>query len=133
MTAAEVPAFILELAQKAATASGAKAVYLFGSYARGEAKPDSDVDLLLLMDDNANLHDSSIAAYRANRTRKIGVDFIAMHQTTYLQRQAILAHEVAKEGILLLEHTNAQAIFKNQHSSFLADFVKRYQAEVIRG
>jgi predicted nucleotidyltransferase len=30
-----------------ATRHGAERVYLFGSYARGQAKPDSDVDLLI--------------------------------------------------------------------------------------
>ncbi len=129
----QVPAFILELAEKAAVASGAKAVYLFGSYARGQAKPDSDVDLLLVMDDNANLRDSSIAAYQASRPRIIGVDFIAMHQTAYQLRQSIIAFEVAREGILLLQNTDAISKFQDQQSVFMTTFSRRYQAEVVHG
>jgi Nucleotidyltransferase domain len=32
-------------------AAKVRAIYLFGSYARGEAKPDSDVDLCIVADD----------------------------------------------------------------------------------
>ncbi len=124
MTVAKVPAFILELAQKAAVASGAKSVYLFGSYARGEAKPDSDVDLLLVMDDNANLRDSSLAATRANQSRNCSVDFISMHRTHFVNRDSIIALEVAREGILLLETPLAVAVYQAKKSFFVQQFMK---------
>jgi predicted nucleotidyltransferase len=61
VTAQDVPDFILEIARRAAEATGARAVYLFGSHARGEARADSDVDLLIMVDDLANLRDTNIA------------------------------------------------------------------------
>ena len=48
-TIAEIQAAILPVAEK----HGLKAVYLFGSYARGEATEDSDIDLLIDTDGTA--------------------------------------------------------------------------------
>ncbi|MEK6286169.1 MAG: nucleotidyltransferase domain-containing protein [Acidobacteriota bacterium] len=40
-------------------------IILFGSRARGDAKPDSDVDLLVIKDSSEPPHKRSISAYRA--------------------------------------------------------------------
>ena len=40
-------------------------IILFGSRARGDARPDSDVDLLVIKDSNEAPHKRSIPAYRA--------------------------------------------------------------------
>ncbi|MEM4782696.1 MAG: aconitase/3-isopropylmalate dehydratase large subunit family protein, partial [Halalkalicoccus sp.] len=59
------------IARVAADAAGARAVVLFGSVARGEARPDSDLDLLLVMDDEGFGEPGSLL---------IGAD---SHSTTY--------------------------------------------------
>ena len=48
-TIAEIRTAVLPVAEK----YGLKAVYLFGSYARGEATEDSDIDLLIDTDGTA--------------------------------------------------------------------------------
>ena len=40
-------------------------IILFGSRARGDARPDSDVDLLIIKDSDEPPHKRSIPAYRA--------------------------------------------------------------------
>lgn len=40
-------------------------IILFGSRARGDARPDSDVDLLVIKDSSEPPHKRSISAYRA--------------------------------------------------------------------
>lgn len=36
-------------------------IILFGSHARGDARPDSDIDLLVVLDRVENRHDSAVA------------------------------------------------------------------------
>ena len=50
MTAETVPAFLELLRRWAAGQPGIQAVALVGSHARGEARADSDVDLILLVE-----------------------------------------------------------------------------------
>lgn len=45
-----------------------RAIYLFGSHARGEAKPDSDVDLCIVADDAADQSKAAQKLRRAMRT-----------------------------------------------------------------
>jgi predicted nucleotidyltransferase len=49
MTSTEVQATVREMVRRIVTAFDPERVVLFGSHARGEAGPDSDVDLLVVM------------------------------------------------------------------------------------
>lgn len=52
----------LKVAEPALRARGVAALYLFGSYARDEAQQDSDIDILVELDDNA---DDGLSGYMA--------------------------------------------------------------------
>ncbi|NJK44087.1 MAG: nucleotidyltransferase domain-containing protein [Pleurocapsa sp. SU_196_0] len=128
MTAQEVPDFILEIAKRAAAATGARAVYLFGSHARGEARADSDVDLLIVVDDLANLRDTGIAADRANRDRTAHVDFIAMHEGHFKRCASLIALEVARDGVILYSQPDAASSFQETTSVFMRQFMNQLEA-----
>ena len=80
-------------------------VYLFGSRARGEAGPDSDYDLLLVVPDDApaERRDSTLA-YRALRGTGVGADVIVWPHSRFEARKHVvcsLPATVLREGIVL--------------------------------
>jgi uncharacterized protein len=52
----------LKTAEPALRARGVASLYLYGSYARDEARADSDIDVLIELDDNA---DPGLSGYMA--------------------------------------------------------------------
>ena len=63
-----------------------KAIYLFGSHARGTAGPDSDYDLLLVVDDNADkAKRKSEMAYRIFRPLGQALDVLVWRQSRFLE------------------------------------------------
>lgn len=73
-------------------------VYLFGSQADGQARPNSDVDVaVLLQDDSDALVDLQLADYLSGALRK-SVDFVVLNRAS-----PILQHEVIRGGIRLME------------------------------
>jgi uncharacterized protein len=51
-------------------------IILFGSYARGDADPDSDIDLLVVLESVENKHTSAVAMRRALSDLPISKDII---------------------------------------------------------
>ncbi len=90
-----------KIAQKAALASGAKQVILFGSHARGQAVPESDVDLLLVFPDGTNLMQAGLKAYQALFPPECGFDILPISESDYLSGATLLARVVAREGQVL--------------------------------
>jgi len=81
--------------------------YLFGSYARGEATPRSDVDLLVILESPPPGVDYRREA--ADLRRKISidksVDLVVMDQSTYddwKDEFGSVQYEVAREGVRLV-------------------------------
>ena len=54
-----------EIVRKLVEAVDPDRIILFGSRARGDARPDSDVDLLIVRDSDEPTHRRAIPAYRA--------------------------------------------------------------------
>ncbi len=83
-------------------------VYLFGSHARGDAGPDSDYDLLLVVDDGAPpSRRSSRLAYEALRGTGTAADVLVCTRTWFERRRelkASLPGTVLREGRLLHAH-----------------------------
>jgi len=82
-------------------------VYVFGSVARGEACPDSDYDLMVVMPDNAapELLRSRIG-YRASRSLGVARGILVMKSSDFdrqLHLRASLPSTVVREGRLLYE------------------------------
>ena len=90
-----------DIAARAAAASGAKRVILFGSRARGDAREDSDVDLLLVVADECDLTQAGLAAHRALFPPKIGFDILPIFESDFLSGETLLARVVHREGVVL--------------------------------
>ena len=89
------------IAARVAIASGAKRVILFGSRARGDARSDSDVDLLLVVDDGRDLTQAGLAAHRALFPPQIGFDILPMRESDFLSGETLLARVARREGVVL--------------------------------
>ena len=80
-------------------------IYLFGSYAEGRQREDSDFDFYLLVDDNAGrIVDITANAYSAIRSvRQHPVDIVVGTVSRFEQRKTwpTLEKEVFKKGVLL--------------------------------
>jgi predicted nucleotidyltransferase len=80
-------------------------IYLFGSAARGDAGPDSDYDILVVVPDDApgELQDCA-AAYRVLRGLRVAKDVLVWTQAEFDRRlhlKASLPATVVREGRLL--------------------------------
>ena len=84
-----------------------RTVILFGSQARGDAGEHSDIDLLVLLDDDAPPeHLTAEAASEARRGFHRAVDIVTSRISTFERRAAAVgtaAHEVAREGRTIYE------------------------------
>jgi predicted nucleotidyltransferase len=82
-------------------------VILFGSHARGEAGPDSDYDLLVILDDDAPLEKLSWhARYEARRSFHRAVDILACRQSVFERKRSVvgsLPHTADREGVVIYE------------------------------
>lgn len=82
-------------------------VILFGSRARGDARPDSDYDLLVVLDDEVADHKLRWQApYEARRSFSGAVDIVRCRRSAYEDRREVigsLANTAAEEGIVVYE------------------------------
>lgn len=82
-------------------------VVLFGSRARGDAGPDSDIDLLVILDDDAPADRLTLrAGWEARRGYEHAADVIPVREGVYRRRSRIvgtLAYEAAIDGIPVYE------------------------------
>jgi hypothetical protein len=82
-------------------------VILFGSAARGEAGPDSDLDLLIVLDDEVPPdHLSWRASYAARRDYHRAAEIVPCRASEFQRRAQIigsLAHTAASEGVVVYE------------------------------
>jgi uncharacterized protein len=80
-------------------------IYLFGSVARGDAGPDSDYDIMVVVPDEAQreMRDCGLA-YRALRGLGIAKDILVWTRSEFgkrLHRKASLPSAIVREGRLL--------------------------------
>ena len=79
-------------------------VILFGSQARGEAGPDSDVDLLVVMDFKGTAFDKGLEIMQALHDRLVPVDVIVTSPEDFAWRKDIVGTiewPAAREGKVL--------------------------------
>lgn len=79
-------------------------VILFGSYARGEAGPDSDVDLLVVMPFQGLRHHKQIEIRMALHDTRVPVDVIVTSPEDFAWRQRVVGtieYPAVKEGKVL--------------------------------
>jgi predicted nucleotidyltransferase len=82
-------------------------VILFGSRARGEAGPDSDIDLLVVVDDDTPAEKlTPEAGYEARETYRMPADVIPCREATFRRKSRIagtLPYAAAHEGVVIYE------------------------------
>jgi len=97
---------LAELVRRLVEAFQPERILLFGSKARGEAGPDSDYDLLVLVGDGAPTERRrSRKAYQAFRGTRTAADVLVWSQQEFERRlhvTASLPATINREGILLL-------------------------------
>ncbi len=80
-------------------------IYLFGSHARGDARQDSDFDILVVVPDDApSIRRSSRLGYQALRGTGVAVDVLVWTRGYFESRRhlkASLSGIIASEGRLL--------------------------------
>lgn len=107
MNALEPPptdeAELRRIAEKVALASGAKMVLVFGSVARGESGPDSDLDLLLALADDANLLEAAGHAQWVLSPRRFTVDLVPIRKSSFHNPQNVLMMHARPEMKVLYE------------------------------
>lgn len=84
-----------------------KHLILFGSYARGDARPDSDVDLLVVLEGPVEslteARRTSQVALRAAADRDTALSFVHLSADDFDDDRRPLVRSVREEGIDLLE------------------------------
>ena len=97
--------FLSSVVEKLANAYHPDAIYLFGSQARKTAGPDSDIDLLVVVDDDADRsRRGSQLAYRVLRPLGKAIDVLIWRRSRFLEEatsKTSLPATVIEEGVLL--------------------------------
>lgn len=101
------PLVPLELLDPVVAYFNPRRVILFGSMARGEAGPDSDIDLLVILDDDASEDKVTIKEGReSRRSYRAAADVIPLQESTFRHRSGIagtLSREASLDGIVVYE------------------------------
>ncbi|MEX2649039.1 MAG: nucleotidyltransferase domain-containing protein [Alphaproteobacteria bacterium] len=102
----EVPdARLQRLLERIVTTLHPEVIYLFGSRTRGDAKPDSDYDLLVVVSDDSP--ESSWSLHKAAcipRDPGVPADVIPCRRSVFERRRAqvgTLSYQAAREGRLV--------------------------------
>ena len=94
-----------EIVRRLVAAYRPEKVYLFGSHARGDAGPDSDFDLLVIVPDDAEpSRRRSRLAYEVLRGTGVAADVVVWTRGYFERRRAVpasLPAVVEREGRLL--------------------------------
>lgn len=108
------------------------AVYLFGSHARGEGRPDSDFDLALLVKEHT--HNFPLLQFTLAVEDLLGtaVDLVNLNSAG-----EVLKYQVRRDGKLLYEKDNrARKLFEVRSRKYFEDFKymhNRYVKKVLYG
>jgi predicted nucleotidyltransferase len=83
-----------------------RAVKLFGSYARGEANEDSDLDVLIVVDDLTSVEGRETAWLAGDVLTEFGLLISAFTQSTeswqaLRDRERLIVGEIDREGVAL--------------------------------
>jgi len=96
---------LAEVVRRLVEAYQPERIYLFGSLARGEADPDSDYDLMVIVPDDAPPERRrSRLAYQVLRGTGAAADVLVWSRSAFQRRLHVVASlpaTVAREGILL--------------------------------
>ncbi len=80
---------ILNIIYKIVTGTNPDKIYLFGSYATGQANEDSDIDLLIVKDTIEPRHKRSIEIQRLLKGSKLPVDILVYTNDEFDREKSI--------------------------------------------
>jgi predicted nucleotidyltransferase len=104
-TPAEVRAILAELRLGLESIYGARlcGLYLFGSYARGEAEPESDVDVLIVLDQvsdyPAEVDRTGVLASALSLRHGLSLSRVFMNRRAWAEGTDFSVNNVRQEGI----------------------------------
>ena len=110
-----------------------QAAYIFGSVAQGRARPDSDIDIAVLL--GRRLPDARALRYRLKLAGELGA---ALHRNDVQlvilnDAPPLLAHRVLSRGALVFERSRAARVrFHVQTASRYADAVPTLERYIAR-
>ena len=110
MQTADGLAFMPEIIRRILSVSSPKKIILFGSYARGDFHPDSDLDILVIMEGVTSPRAESIRLHRALRGLMIPIDIIVAtpdQLEKYRHTIGLIYREALNEGKVLYEQPTA--------------------------
>ena len=82
-------------------------IILFGSYANGVPGPDSDIDLLIVMDVDGSTRQKANEIDMLMSDRRIPMDFIVITPEQYEQQKNMVGtfvRQIEREGMVIHEH-----------------------------
>ncbi len=87
-----------EIVQRIRKVSDPEQIILFGSYARGDAGPDSDLDLLIVKDEMDSTRAETTRIYRSLANLGVPADVVVV-RTAYVQRYGDLVGTVVRPAL----------------------------------
>src|SRR5438477_7368597 len=106
-TPATTAAHIVRMVKRIVNKFHPQQIILFGSHARGDAGPDSDVDLLVVMDFEGTARDKGLEVMQALHDILIPLDVIVISPEDFAWRKEVvgtIAWPAAREGRVLYAH-----------------------------
>jgi ADP-heptose:LPS heptosyltransferase/predicted nucleotidyltransferase len=100
-----LPAEAYSIAQRLHEGLAADRIYVFGSYARGQVGPDSDLDFLVVVPrSDVSSYDRAVEAHRLAGEVSVPKDIVVLTQTEWdkqIKAPSSLCSTVLREGILI--------------------------------
>ena len=87
-----------EITRRIRTVSDPEQIILFGSYARGDFRPDSDLDLLVIKDEVDSTRAEAARIYGVLADIGVPVDLVVV-RTAYVQRYGDLVGTVVRPAL----------------------------------
>ena len=91
-------ALLIEITQRIVVISDPQQIILFGSQARGDARPDSDLDLLVIKEEVESPRAEAARIYRALAGLRIPVDIVVV-RSDYVRRHRDVVGTVVRPAL----------------------------------
>jgi predicted nucleotidyltransferase len=102
---APVDAMLDTMIHRLVDAFGPARIYLFGSRSRGDDRPDSDYDLLVVVDECPDRRRAAVAMRDALRDLSAGKDIIVVTEAELAGSPGLLVSAAQREGTAVYERT----------------------------